>query len=275
MTERIAVADFNEVQSQLYAALRRKGFDCEKIDLTQSKRIREYIKNFSIVILPFPSTADKLGLDEEESICEVFSKNQLIVGSLFDEKLKSEFTENGIKFVDYFDYEPYVLKNAYLTSQGVLRLLFEKTKCFLPGKNVLITGFGRIGKSLAGYLKALGMRVYIGVRSDAQANEAACCGYEVLKLSEIKGALFYFDFIFNTVPHRIFSQKDIGRIREKTLYFEIASNPFGVDRNDFITNGRQFVDASALPGKFYPEAVAENIFNIILKNSELMKGVKL
>ena len=144
-------------------------------------------------------------------------------------------------------------------------MLLENTDKFLVGKKVLITGFGRIGKSLALMLKSLGMKVYVTVRREEAAVEANAYGLEVLSYKALKGSLFYFDFIFNTVPSTLFSYKDISHIRNDARYFELASSPFGAEKKDFVALGKNYVHAGALPGRFYPQAVAKNIVDFILE----------
>lgn len=264
MKNKTAIIACNNVQNELYKYMVYKGIDCEIVDINKTS-----LENFDRVILPFPSRKEKISFLSD--IFNVFTEGQTVIGGLFDEESKNAFSEAGIECVDYFSSEAYVLKNAYLTSQGTIRLLLENTEDFVAGKNALITGFGRIGKSLALMLKALGVKVSVAVRSDVQASDAISLGFDVFRLSQISSVLFYFDFIFNTVPFRIFDDKDISRIKNEGVYFEIASDPFGAEKNSFEKYEKKFVNASALPGKFYPKAVAENIYRQVFCYTENRK----
>lgn len=274
MKNTIAIISFNNVQNELYNILAKKGFDCEKISLSNSELMKNHLKDYKTVFLPFPSKKENFCINNNEIISfkECFTKGQLIVGGLFDEDITRELKEGGIDYLDYFTSEAYMIKNAYITTQGVLRLLFENTNDYIGGKNALITGFGRIGKSLAYKLKELGTKVFVAVRSDVQAADASASGFDVFKLSQLKSVLFYFDFIFNTVPYMIFDERDISRLKEESVYFEIASKPFGADENLFREYQRKYVCASALPGKLYPEAVAKNIYSCVFSCADIVKG---
>ena len=268
MKDKIAIVDLNDVQDELYKLMKKQGSECELVDINRKTDFSKYDK----IILPFPSKKEKLSFLSD--ISGVFSKGQTVIGGLLDEDAKISLSDMGVNFVDYFTFETYVLRNAYLTTQGAVRLLLENTKGYIAGKNAVVTGFGRIGKSLALMLKALGIKVFVAVRSDIQAADALSLGFDVFKISQLKSVAFYFDYIFNTIPFRIFEDEDIRRMRDDCIYFEIASKPFGADVNSFKKHEKAFVSGSALPGRFYPKAVADNIYKQIFSFIENEKGEK-
>lgn len=267
MKGKIAVVCSNEVQKGLINLLCEKGYECECIDALNKSRVCERLKSFDNIILPFPSKRENLVfLPDEAKLSDLFSQNQLVIGGMMSDEMKENLEEFEIKYIDYFDSESYVLKNAYLTSQGAVKLLFDNASDYLVGKHVLVTGFGRIGKSLALMLKAIGLKVYVVARRDEALADASSLGFDVFRFSQLKSTLFYFDYIFNTVPSTVFSEKDIERIGNDTIYFELASKPYGADKEFFERYGKKHILAAALPGRFYPKAVAENIFSFITAN---------
>ncbi len=264
MKRKTAVISFNKVQTELCKKLSEKGCECQEVSFFNPHLLKEHLESFENIILPFPSKRENISfLTEGANLSEVLHENQTVIGGLIEEQIKDDLDTAGIPYVDYFESEAYVLKNAYFTSQGAVRLLLENTEDFLVGKNVLITGFGRIGKSLAAMLKNLGMNVFVAARSEKALAEATMSGFGVFGIPQIKSTLFYYNFIFNTVPHRIFDEADIKKLPKSTVYFELASSPFGAEREDFEAHLKNYVFASALPGKFLPEAVAENIASFI------------
>lgn len=265
MKEKIAVIAYNDVQQRLNEILVGKGFECEKVSLISSPCLKEYFGSFNRIILPFPSKKEKLfTLADTADVTDFFTKNQLIIGGMIDEGIKEKLRESEIVCKDYFEDEAYVVKNAFITVQGVLRLLLENTRGFLPGKTALVSGYGRIGSFLAQKLRNLGLKVYVAVRSQSAAALAEAHGFDVIKISQIKSTVFYFGFIFNTVPCEIFSMNDIKHMNSESVYFEIASKPYGARKEYFEKEEKKYVSASALPGRFYPEAVAQNIYEYII-----------
>ncbi len=265
MNNKIAMVGDNSVQTSLCKILREKSLDCKILSPEDVKLTKNIFSDYGTVVLPFPSRDNNIAFYRERNCRELFSENQLIVGGMFTEDVRDYFEVDGVRLADYFLDETYVLKNAYLTFQGVLRLLLEYADSYLAGKAALVTGFGRIAKPLCLALKALGMKVYVAVRSDVQTAEAEMLGFDVLKINNIKGTLFYFDYIFNTVPFNIFDEQDIKHLKNSSVYFEIASKPYGAAEEHFDIYGKKYILASALPGKFYPFGVAENISDYLIR----------
>ena len=265
MKKRIAVIGENTVQKALHKSLTSKELECKLLSYSEILSNKNGLRFFDCVILPFPSKGDNVAFIREKDSKELFSEEQLVVGGLLDGELKESLADSGTRPYDYFLDEAYVLKNANLTYQGVLKLLLENTDTFLAGKTALVTGFGRIAKPLCLALRNLGINVYVAVRSDIQKSEARMEGFNVLDINRMKGALFYFDFFFNTVPFNIFDERDIKHFKDSSVYFEIASMPYGATGEHFGLYGKKYVLASALPGKFYPMGVAENIVDYLLR----------
>lgn len=267
MKAKIAVISYNQVQKYLVDVLNKKGLLSELITVNDINSAKERLKEFEQIILPFPSNKKTLSfIKSDKDFTSLFNKNQKITGGLIDDGIRYLLEKEGIEYSDYFESEAYVIKNAFITSQGALRLLAESTGAYLPGSRVLVTGFGRIGKSLANMLKSLGMRVFIAARSEAALSEAQASGFDTFNFSQLKSTVFYYDYIFNTVPAVIFNKKDIRHMKDEAIYFELASPPYGADKGDFELCGKRHIQASALPGNFYPLAVAENISQFIIQN---------
>lgn len=265
MKNKIAVIGENRVQTALHSILSSKGFDCYILNPDEHSLTETVTKKYDTVILPFPSRDKSISFFKEKNCSELFSNKQTIAGGMFEKEVRAYFENNGNTVVDYYLDEAYVIRNAVLTVQGVLKSAFENTDTFLSGKTALVTGFGRIAKPLCAVLKALGVKVYVAVRSDKQTAEAEISGYDTFRLNAMKGSLFYFDYIFNTVPFNIFDEKDIRHLKGSSVYFEIASKPYGADENYFSIHGKKYVSASALPGKHFPVGVAENIADYLTR----------
>ena len=152
-----------------------------------------------------------------------------------------------------------------LTAQGAVRLLLENTREYLVSKRVLVAGFGRIGRALAKMLSSLGLDVYVAARRSQTLAEASALGYKALDTAEIESTVYIFDFVFNTVPERIFSSECVSLMKSGAVYFELASSPYGAERGDFEKSKARFVSGSALPGRFCPRSCAEAVFGRISK----------
>ncbi len=199
----------------------------------------------------------------KEKVLKKIKKDAVIFGGGFTAEDRDFFEEEGFEYHDMLINETFLLENAYLTAEGALKLLLENTEETLFNKTALITGYGRIAEFLSEILFSLEMRVTVAARNEVQLKTAEKKGYSTINLNELK-SLKDFDYIFNTVPSRIFN-KSMLEPDSKCTYFELASAPFGADKNELISSGIVFVQGASLPGRYFPVTSASLIAEYILR----------
>ncbi len=270
MHNTILIIGGDKRQDKLFGILKDKTYNCLRENINYVKALSEVNKN-NILALPIPLTADSeyiysnnpdFRLSVSGLLSAVTDKNTVIAGGL-SEIIRNQLNEKGVKFYDMFASEYFTEYNAFLTSQGALKLLLDNTESLVTGKKVLITGFGRVAEALAHTLKGIGTDVFILARNPRQLLKAGCLGFKTVDISAKSSVLCMFDFIFNTVPFRIISESDVFRIRDDTVYFELASKPFGADKNDFNMHGKKYVHGGGLPGKFVSDSAARIMADFI------------
>ena len=148
----------------------------------------------------------------------------------------------------------FVLGNAALTAEGAVGLLLQESERCLFGSRALVSGFGRIGRLLAGKLAALGVSVAVAARREESRAEAEALGCEALPFDALPGG---FDFVVNTVPERVLGEDFLCCLPETALLLELASAPGGYDRNLAENLGLRCLAAPGLPGKSAPLSAAE------------------
>lgn len=264
-------------QKELIKCLSSHSFRCRY--LAKDEKCEE-ISEFTHVILPVPITKDGINIYCDDStynfkLCDIIgalNKNQVVIGGAMNGKLKDGLKEKEIGFYDVLDDENFAISNAYLTAQGCLRLLLESTQDYIPGSKALIIGFGRVAFALSLILKAIDVDVYIAARSTKQLEKAKYLGCKTIKLNSIEGSIYYFDYIFGTVPKTILTYDIIRQIRDDCIYFELASKPFTANRQDFISLGKKYAFGGSLPGKYLPtgsgKLLYEHIMQFISKQKE-------
>ena len=62
-----------------------------------------------------------------------------------------------------------------------------------------------------------------------------------------------YDLVYNTVPHMIFTKRELQALRRDTVLVDLASFPGGVDTLMAHTLGITVVDGRNLPGRTAPE----------------------
>lgn len=258
--------------SSLNTLLLKKGYLSKHIfEEEDSQVLKNDISKADIIILPLPVSKDNktilcsigglaLNLDE---LLDYISPFASVLGGMISEELERRLTEKNIACYDYYTDEAFVKFNAHLTAQGVLKLLLENSNDYVVSQKALVTGFGRVSKAVSFFLKGLGVDVYVAARRREQRSEAEAYGIKTLSIGDIEKTVYIFDYIVNTVEQRIFTKQSIRTLKNNALYIEVASSPFGADKDDFDIFGKKYIFAPQLPGRFYPEQSAGAILKSI------------
>ena len=232
------------------------------------------VKDADFILLPLPSTKDKLHLNshgEKILLCDIVKlaaeNSAILMGGILPENIVEYCEALGVEAYDYFQSERLQMKNALPSAEGALMIAMEHTDITVKGMKVLICGHGRIGALLADMLKKLGASVSVGARRDESLCEISMLGYRAVRIEgdgkELREAIKNSDVIFNTVPSVIFTEKVLKGIKNKPLYIEIASSPGGIDLSAAQDSGIETVFAPSLPGKYAPVSAGKYIFETI------------
>lgn len=272
----------DERQRELFRLLSAEKITCAAAFEKEELHSLENLSSFGVFILPIPFSKDGKTVFSEggkleltlSSLEEKLQKNSVVIGGNFSDSFRSAAQEKGAVLFDLFGEKDFAVFNAYLTAQGAVRLLLENTKDYVVSRRALVTGFGKVGKATAVMLRSLGLDVYVFARRSEVRCEARAMGFKTLGKSELSPCVHLFDFVFNTVPAKLFEKQDVLHMKSGAVYFELASKPFGAEESDFEGSNAAFVLGSGLPGRFCPSSCAKEIFRRINKYFEL-QGDKL
>ncbi len=240
----------------------------------------EALKDASVIILPFPVSADgahiNAPLDKDGELGEVkllgvlrlAEPDAIIIGGKLPEHFVSAAREKGLSVYDLLSIEALEIKNAHITAEAAVSVAMNTLCRTVSGANIAITGFGRISKQLARLFSALGARVTVAARKDSDLAFAETFLYETVKIegeSWSNHLASGYDIIFNTVPNMIFNRIFLEKIDKKTMLVELASVPGGFDLCAAHELGSNISWAPSLPGKYAPESAGELIADSIIK----------
>ena len=138
-----------------------------------------------------------------------------------------------------------------LTNEGAIAIYKESSDKAILGANILITGFGKIGKALCSTLKNMGAKVTVCVRSSINQAQAETIADKVIDFSSINCSKY--DVIFNTVNAVYFTKKEIDTFKNDTIYIELASFPGGIDKHYAKSKNINIIVASKLPSRYSKE----------------------
>lgn len=261
-----------------------KLFDNEEIfeddDFKMAKSLNEIDKN-DIIISAFPMSFDGeniyapfakedkiIKLDELEKILK--DENHILFAGKIPDKIKKqnenkkEQTENQTGIYDFYDDEKITILSTISTAEGAIAKAIEETEISLDGANVLVLGFGRVGKMLANKLHAMNANVYVEARKERDLAWIRALGYNSIPLTKLNENLCKMDIIFNTVPAMILDKEKLILLNRKILIIDLASKPGGVD---FETCKKMKFNASlysGIPGKVAPRTVATYLKDYIM-----------
>ena len=243
-------------------------------NIIQCDSIKKAIQDVEIVIgpIPFSSNGNTINApfgDKEITIREmmhVINAKVLIAGGISPE-VYGMANDEYIEIIDIMKREELAVLNTIATAEGTIHIAIENTNKILHGSEVLILGFGRIGKVLARKLAGLAVKVTCAARKDEDLAWIQAYGHKATNINSIGENLKQFDIIINTVPHMILTEERLKNVKKDCLLIDLASNPGGIDKKAVKDLNLKFVWALSLPGKVAPttsaEFIKETIYNII------------
>ena len=277
-----AVMHLAEAGAKIYTS----GIDISLLPKIKQKTIfceaspSEALKDASVIILPFPVSADgvhvnapldkngELGDVKLLSLLRLAKENAIFIGGKIPEHFEAKLREEGHRVYDLLSIESLETKNAYITAEAALSIAMNTLSRTVSGAKIAITGFGRISKQLARLFASLGAFVTIAARKDGDLAYAETLRYKTVKIEGdgwCESLTDGYDMIFNTVPHRIMGRDFLETIDKKTVLVELASVPGGFDLVAAHELGSNISWAPSLPGKYAPESAGELIAESIIK----------
>ncbi len=228
--------------------------------------LEEAVKDAKAVVGPIPLSSDRKNLSMPfsniklpiEDFINCLNGKTLIAGNI-TEPVRNILDEKSIVYIDLLKREEFSVLNTIATAEGTIQIAMEETQRTVHGRNVLIMGFGRIGKVLSKMLSGIGAKVYCEARKNEDIAWIKAYGYEPIHLNDLDKHLGKFDIIINTIPFQILDNDRLELLKKDVLIIDLASNPGGVDRKAAKEKNVKLVWALSLPGKVAPVTSAEFI----------------
>lgn len=163
---------------------------------------------------------------------------------------------DGHAAVDFLQDPYYLAENAAITAACAVEIVEKRIQKPFSKSNVLIIGWGRIGKCLCRLLEKKGCAVTAAVRKDTDRAMIRALGYSGISIEDAARTSDHFDTIINTVPVMVLPAINV---KEDAIVLELASRP-GM-------SGANIIDGRGLPSKMAPEASGKLIAKTFLRLS--------
>lgn len=251
-------------------------------NIVMCNSLDEAIMKSDIIIGPIPFTSNGKELNTP------FSKNKILIENIIYNKninkrklliagsipqniyeISTSTDNDNVKIIDIMKEEELAILNTIATAEGAISEAILNTDKILQESQILILGFGRIGKVLSQKLKALSAIVTCAARKDTDIAWIKTYGYNYININKLGENLNKYDIIINTAPHIILDENNMEYIKNGCLLIDLASKPGGIDQKVAKEKNLKLIWALALPGKIAPTSSAEfikdTIYNIIKK----------
>ena len=166
--------------------------------------------------------------------------NQTIIGGNLD------FLNECVERIDLLKDPYYLCANAAITAEAALALILQGLRREITRANILILGWGRIGKCLTHQLHHLNANVTVYARKDADRAMLRALGYRDTGREDLARSLARYQCIINTIPAPVLTETEGRIIRPGCMKLELASGMW--------LPGEDVIPAHGLPGRCKPEA---------------------
>ena len=139
------------------------------------------------------------------------------------------------------------------------------TPVTVSGMRAAILGYGRVGRTLAQRMLALGAKVTAAARSPKDLAWAEADGCDPMPLSLFLDSPPWCAAVFNTIPARCIGRETLAKLSRETVIFELASDGGGVDPADAKELGISLIPLPSLPGKTAPETAGRIICRTVCR----------
>lgn len=251
------------------------GFDRLEQYKYESVNLNEAIEYADVIVGPLPFSTDNINVNapfsneviQIDKVFNLMSEKQVIIGGKFSIEHEEKLKNKNLGLADYFKREEMQVQNAIPTAEGAIQIAMEETPITLHNSNVIVLGYGRIGKVLSKMLYGIGANVHVEARNYSDLAWIKNYGYIPIHQKELKTYLSRMNVVFNTIPQMILNKELLKSIDSNCIIIDLASKPGGVDLEAAKELEIKAISALGLPGKVAPVTAAmvikDTIYNII------------
>ena len=130
---------------------------------SKEKKVTENIAFAEYIIAPIPFSKDGKYITGSGLSIEEFAKmciNKKVISGAISKHNRRILEINNVLYLDLMDLDEMAILNAIPTAEGVVLEAIKEIDITIFDSNILILGYGRVGKILAKTFAAMGANVY-------------------------------------------------------------------------------------------------------------------
>ncbi len=264
MDGKLLVVGGDRRSQQMAEMLKQDGYQVQTLGMAANEKAE--IGEADALLFPYPfavrhgkiPTLNGLSLAPEDVLDRAKPNATLLAGKgLEPYALAWEVMPKCFRLQKYMQVDAFVRRNAELSAEAAVYEVMQRSDQALSDLKVLITGYGWFGRALAKKLRLLGATVAVAARRAEARALAQLEGMESLAFAELALWLPKADMVVNTVPAQVLDEAELRLLRVDAWLLEMASAPYGFDRELAQTLGLRSALLPGLPAKYAPASAAK------------------
>lgn len=230
------------------------------------------VEKLDAVILPITGT------DEEGKVETFFSDQNIVLKKFWFERLKdqalvftgmaNEYLQEAIQasnaqLIPLLNRDDVAIYNSIPTAEGTIMMAIENTDYTLHSAKVMVTGYGRIGQTVADKFSALGAHVSVSTKSMKELARIFERTHFPVPLEQLPDHVLETDILINTIPAQVITKEVIQQLPAHSLIIDLASKPGGTDFHYAHRRGIKTILAKSLPGMVAPKTAGKILADVI------------
>ncbi|WP_085992367.1 dipicolinic acid synthetase subunit A [Oceanobacillus senegalensis] len=239
-----------------------KKMDFEDLELNQ----------LDIIILPITGT------DLDGNIETVFSDQKIKLTKDWFHQLKDSTTvftgitnaflnevikDANISLIPLLNRDDVAIYNSIPTAEGAIMMAIEHTDYTIHSSRVIVTGFGRVGQTVANRFGSFGAKVSVSANSIKELARITEMGFTPIPIDQLHEYTDRCDILINTVPALVVNQKAIQKLPSNAIIIDLASQPGGTDFEFAKKRGIQAILTGSLPSIVAPKTAGRILADVI------------
>ncbi|TXL67731.1 dipicolinic acid synthetase subunit A [Cerasibacillus terrae] len=229
---------------------------------------------FDAIVLPITGTK-KAGLvetffsDEEIYLSrkwfERLDKKTPIFTGITNDFLDKITDNTNAKVIPLLDRDDVAIYNSIPTAEGTILMAMKHTDYTIHSSRIIVTGFGRVGHTVANKFQALGANVSVAATKIRDLARITEMGLDSIPLHLLEDYTDECDILINTIPAPVIQKTAIQHLPPHALIFDLASKPGGTDFEFAKQRGIKAVLSESLPGIVAPKTAGKILANVIIQ----------
>lgn len=186
-----------------------------------------------------------------------------IFTGIANDYLTSITSDANRRLVKLFDRDDIAVYNSIPTAEGTIMMVIEHTDFTIHSANVLVVGYGRVGKTIANKFSALGAKVSVCARKSEDLARITEMGFKAVPFNQLSASTVDCDILINTIPSRVITKESIQYLPSHGLIIDLASKPGGTDFDYAEQRGIQAILAKSLPSIVAPKTAGRILADVI------------